>query len=68
MKLWNENAHWGILTKVSILSKIPISIPHLLCFLFSRNRHLIVSDIKARSKLRNYIIPGNLQWSLCLYY
>lgn len=66
MKLWNENAHWGILTKVSILSKIPISIPHLLCFLFSRNRHLIVSDIKARSKLRNYIIPGNLQWSLCL--
>lgn len=66
MKLWNKNAHWGILTKLSILSRIPISIPHLLCFLFSKKRDLIISDIKARSKFRNYIILSNLQWSLCL--
>lgn len=54
------------MNKLKILANIPRVLPHVVCYLLSKNRRVITEDIIARPQYRNMAWEkSSLPWELC---
>lgn len=57
----------SINTRIKVLIYFPFLIVHLFLFSISKNKHLIISDIKAWGKYRGYVDSTNVKKSLLFF-